>query len=167
MISYQFKIYKKHELNALMLNICKENKLNLTFLKKNEGLGGYNYAYCGGNEIMLAPFVGKNSLEKKLISFFHEFSHLKLNQFIPGKIKGYSINHTSAMQYELWVTMLGLNYAKEKYDILFSDESVTWLLKQNFTYKNHDGGEELSILESNKNEYILKYFHININNIKF
>lgn len=123
----------------LMKHICEENHIKLIFLKKNEGSCGFNYALSAKDEIMLAPFIGKNAEEKRLISFFHEFAHLKLADAIPGKINGFHSNNTSKMQYELWVTMLGINYAKEKFNILFSDQSVQWLIKQNFSYMNSIG----------------------------
>lgn len=160
MTKYKFKTYTKKYCMFLMNKICKENNIKLTFLKKNEGSTGYNYGSASINEIMLAPFTGKGHLEKMLISFFHEFAHLKLEKNIPGKVNGYCINHTSAMQYELWVTLLGINYAKENFKILFSDESVQWLLKQNFTYINDEVSESSRLLKSNKHFYTIKCYHI-------
>ena len=162
MTDYQFKEYTKEYCIDIMQQICKENNLKLILLKKNEGKGGYNYGCSSIDEIMLAPFIGKGSLEKQLIAFFHEFAHLKLEKKIPGKLKGYCVNNTSAMQYELWVTMLGINYAKEKFNILFSDQSVQWLIKQNFTYMNSEGGENCWLDKFNKYRYILKYYHIKV-----
>ena len=37
------------------------------------------------------------------------------------------------MQYEIWITMLGLEFAKSK-GIVFSDDAVKWLINQAFTY---------------------------------
>lgn len=162
MINYQFKEYTKEYCINLMKQICKENNLKLIFLKKDEGKGGYNYGCSSIDEIMLAPFIGKDHLEKQFISFFHEFAHLKLEKNIPGKLEGYHVNNTSTMQYELWVTMLGINYAKEKYGIIFSDEALQWLIKQNFTYMNSESGENCWLDKSNKYRYILKYYHIEV-----
>lgn len=162
MTEYQYKEYTKEYCIDIMQQICKENNLKLIFLKKNEGKGGYNYGSCSIDEIMLAPFIGKGAIEKQFISFFHEFAHLKLEKKIPGKLKGYCVNNTSTMQYELWVTMLGINYAKENYGIIFSDEAVQWLIKQNFTYMNSIGGENCWLDKFNKYRYILKYYHIKV-----
>lgn len=164
MTNYQFKEYTKDYCIEIMKKVCEENNIKLTFLTKNQGSGGFNYASSSINEIYLAPYIGNGALEKQFISFFHEFSHLKLEKNIPGKLEGYCVNNTSAMQYEIWVTMLGINYAKEKFNILFSDQSVQWLVKQSFTYMHSISGENCWLDKSNKYSYKLKYYHIKVKN---
>lgn len=135
----------------LIVSISKKEKIRTTFLKKDEGQGGYNY---GGSAvpdlIMLSPFrkcteddirngrnkfnryaIGNeclNPAECMLAAFFHELSHCKLNKSNPFD------KSSSRYPYELWTTMIGLEYAKDKYGIEISDESIKWLIDENGTY---------------------------------
>ena len=149
MTNNKFK-YTLKQVIDLMNSVAKMEKMNLVFLDKNSGLGGYNYGASAGKDIMISPFVkGKagdkingctilsdcdNPVECMLITFFHELAHNKLSNKVPSRIKGYSWNDTSKFQYELWITMLGVEYAHKKYGIKFSDQSMKWLINENMTY---------------------------------
>lgn len=137
------------EVMELMKWIAKEEGLKLTFLKADEGRGGYNYGGSCGDCIMLAPFTkigvcGKidgygverpcdNPVECILISFFHELSHCKLANGLGAE--------RSTMQNELWVSMRGIIYAETKYRLKFSDAAVKWLLNENFSYAKEGGAK--------------------------
>lgn len=147
------------EVQKIMDDIAKEHKLELIYLKPDEGDGGYNYGASAGTEIWLAPFkkcsagqkIGKydiqdactNPVECMFITFFHELAHCKLSRQVPSVIKGYSWNGTSRFQYELWISMLGIEYAHKKYGIKFSDQSVQWLLNGNASYMEYDYKEAM------------------------
>ena len=149
MTNEKFK-YSLKQVTDIMKSVAKMEKMNLVFLDKNSGLGGYNYGASSGKDIMLSPFVkGKagdkingftilsdcdNPVECMLITFFHELAHNKLSNKVPSRIKGYSWNDTSKFQYELWITMLGVEYAHKKYGIKFSDQSMKWIINENMTY---------------------------------
>lgn len=138
----------------LMRSIAKKEGLKLAFLKRNEGYGGYNYGASAGDTIMLSPFVGAtkgqyilglqltsdcdNPVESMLITFFHELAHCKLSKKVPSQVKGYSWNDTSKYQYELWITMLGVEYAHSKYGIKFSDQTMKWIMDEAKSYINND-----------------------------
>ena len=78
-----------------------------------------------------------------LITFFHELAHIKLYNKVPSRIKGYSWNDTSKFQYELWITMFGVEYAHKKYGIKFSDQAMKWLIDENMTYiRGKDAAKE-------------------------
>ena len=135
------------EAMELMKRIAKEEGLELTFLKADEGRGGYNYGGSCGDCIMLAPFVKSGAYEKidgysverpcddpvecMLIAFFHELSHCKIAKELSAE--------RSSMQNELWVSMTGIIYAETKYRLEFSDASVKWLLNENFSYSKEGG----------------------------
>ncbi len=133
----------------LMKRIAKEEGLGLTFLKADEGRGGYNYGGSCGDRIMLAPFVKcgahekidgysveracDNPVECMLISFFHELSHCKIaNGLDAGR---------SVMQNEIWVSMTGILHAEAKYNLDFSDTAVKWLINENFTCEKEEGAK--------------------------
>ncbi len=138
-----------------MREVAKKEKVELKFLTKDGGRGGYNYGGSAGN-IMLAPFrKGKkgdrdrsnkypldrdcdNPVECMLIAFFHELAHVRLTDKVPSIVKGYSWNNTSKFQFETWITMLGVEYAHSKYGLKFSDQSFMWLLNENATYMEAD-----------------------------
>ena len=142
--------YTLKQVNDIMKSVAKAEKINLVFMHKDDGIGGYNYGASAGKDIMLPPFVkGKagdkvngytiisdcdNPVECMLITFFHELAHIKLYNKVPSKIKGYSWNDTSKFQYELWITMLGVEYAHKKYGIKFSDQAMKWIINENMTY---------------------------------
>lgn len=135
------------EAMELMKRIAKEEGLDLTFLRADEGRGGYNYGGSCGDCIMLAPFVKSGAYEKidgysverpcddpvecMLISFFHELSHCKIANELSAD--------RSKMQNELWVSMTGIIYAETKCKLEFSDASVKWLLNENFSYSREGG----------------------------
>ena len=148
-IEYKYNLV---DVKKQMKDIAEEHGIKLIYLKPDEGEGGYNYGISTstGDEILLAPYIkgkagdkiGKytlsqscdNPVECMFISFFHELSHCRLaDDSVPMRVKGYRWNGTSDYQYELWVTMLGLEYAQRNYNIVFSDQSVQWLLKENDT----------------------------------
>ena len=147
------------DVRKLMEGIAKEHKLKLIYLKPDEGVGGYNYGASTDEQIWLAPFkkcsagqkIGKydirsactNPVECMFIAFFHELAHCRLSHRVPSNIKGYTWNGTSRFQYELWISMLGIEYAHKKYRIKFSDQSVQWLLIENATYVEYDCKEAL------------------------
>ena len=99
---------------------------------------------------MLAPFVQAkkgdcvdhctvyqdcdNPVECMFITFFHELAHAKLADFVPSAVNGYSWNDTSSFQYELWITMLGVECAHSKYGIKFSDQAVKWIIEESMGY---------------------------------
>ena len=142
--------YTLKQVHDIMKSVAKTEKINLVLMDKNDGWGGYNYGASAGKGIMLPPFVkGKvgdkingytilsdcdNPVECMLITFFHELSHIKLSNKVPSRIKGYSWNDTSKFQYELWITMLGVEYAHKKYGIKFSDQAMKWIINENMTY---------------------------------
>lgn len=157
---------------SLMKSIARKEGVKLAFLSEDEGRGGYNYGGSSGNAIMLSPFVkGKagekvkgyeiytdcpNPIECKLIAFFHELSHCVLSKKVPSHVKGYNWNDTSKYQYELWITMLGVEYAHSKYGLKFSDQSMKWLLDENGTYINSDPKRDtagLVCVKATKNSY--------------
>jgi len=137
------------EAMELMKRIADEEGLNLTFLKADEGRGGYNYGGSSGDCIMLAPFVKSWAYEKidgysverpcddpvecMLISFFHELSHCKIANELSAD--------RSTMQNELWVSATGIIYAETKYKLEFSDTAVKWLLNENFSYAKEGGAK--------------------------
>lgn len=137
------------EAMELMKRIADKEGLKLTFMKSDEGRGGYNYGGSCGDCIMLAPFVKCGAYEKidgysverpcdnpvecMLISFFHELSHCKLANELSAD--------RSTMQNELWVSMTGLTYAEMKYKLKFSDAAVKWLLNENFSYAKEGGAK--------------------------
>ena len=138
------------EAMELTKRIADVEGLELTFMKADEGRGGYNYGGSYGDGIMLAPFAkigadGKidgysgeqpcdNPVECMLISFFHELSHCKLANELSAD--------RSTMQNELWVSMTGIIYAETKYKLEFSDAAVKWLLNENFSYaKESEAGK--------------------------
>lgn len=137
------------EAMELMKRVAKEEGLKLTFLKADEGCGGYNYGGSCGDCIMLAPFVKSGAYEKidgynverpcdnpvecMLISFFHELSHCKIANELSAE--------RSTMQNELWVSMRGIIYAETKYKLRFSDAAVKWLLNENFSYAKEGGAK--------------------------
>ena len=130
-------VYTKDKIIKIMKALCDEYKLNV-YICDNKNYADkkgwdYNCAFCVGNSIFISYFEPNRSLEYKLISFFHEFSHCILSDKIPFAIEGYRCNDTSDMQYEIWITMLGLEFAKSK-GIVFSDDAVKWLINQAFTY---------------------------------
>ena len=91
--------------------------------KKGEKIGKYEILRDCGNPV-----------ECMFITFFHELAHCVLAKNVPSRVKGYSWNDTSKFQYELWITMLGVEYAHSKYGIKFSDQSVKWLIDENASY---------------------------------
>lgn len=146
--------------------IAAEENVRVVWLKPDEGDGGYNYGTFGDG-IWLAPFrkakagdvIGKYTIERDcdnpveclLISFFHELAHAKLRNKIPHVLKKYAWNGTSDFQYELWLTMLGVDYAFTKYGIRFSDQALLWLIGENNTY--NCGPCYLCVQKPNSNSY--------------
>lgn len=158
-----------------MKQIAKKEKCGITFLRAGNGYGGFNYACCAGKTIMIAPFVKakagqvfdgfevprecSNPVECQFISFFHELAHIKLTANIPSVIRHYSWNDTSKFQFELWLTMLGVEMAHKKYGIKFSDESLLWLINEARTHVRTDdsaGGYGLLLLRADENGYQVK-----------
>lgn len=91
---------------------------------------GRNKGETTGDAIYFGRFTNNEYL---LIAFFHEYAHCALGHKIPGKIEGYHWNNTTQMQYEIQITMAGLNFA-QKNGIIFSNKAVKWLLTENFSY---------------------------------
>ena len=171
------KVFKWTEkaVSQVMSEVAKNEKVEIVYLTKTEGFGGYNYGCSGGKSIMLAPFTKvkagekvdgidypqacENPLECQFITFFHELSHIKFTKKVPSIVKGYSWNDTSQYQFELWITMLGVEYAHKKYGIKFSDYAVNWLLEEAKSYvhqKEEDVGYGLRLLNVNERGYDLK-----------
>lgn len=143
------------EAKDFMREVAKKEKVELMFLTKDEGMGGYNYGGSADN-IMLAPFrKGKkgerdrdgkyplardcdNPVECMLIAFFHELAHVRLSDNVPSVVKGYSWNNTSKFQFETWITMLGVEYAHSKYGLKFSDQTFMWMFNENASYMETD-----------------------------
>ena len=94
---------------------------------------GSNRAATDGEYIFLGPF---NNNERMLLAFFHEYAHCVLRHKVPGYVKGMHWNNTTKMQYEIQITMAGLNFA-QAHGIVFSDRTVKWLLKENCSYKDY------------------------------
>ena len=90
-----------------------------------------NIGETDGSRIFFGPFSNNEHL---LIAFFHAYAHCVLGNKIPGHVEGFHWNNTSTMQYEIQITMAGLEFAR-KHNILFSDKAVRWLLKENFKYE--------------------------------
>ena len=142
--------WTEEQAQKLMRKVCREHGLKLYLYTEEQGYARYNYGASAGRYIYLAPFIRKlrgkrfssgfkpcpNPVECRLAAFFHEFAHCRLTEKVPGHIKGYCSNNTSQMQFELWLTMLGFNYAREHYGVKFSDRTVRWLLEENMTYAN-------------------------------
>ena len=157
--------------DSLMKSIARKEGVKLAFLSEDEGRGGYNYGGSSGDAIMLSPFVkGKagekvkgyeiytdcpNPIECKLIAFFHELSHCVLAKKVPSQVEGYAWNDTSKYQYELWITMLGVEYAHSKYGIKFSDQTMTWIMDEAKSYipRDLDCGAGLICTKSNSKSY--------------
>lgn len=143
------------EAKDFMREVAKKEKVELVFLTKDEGMGGYNYGGSADN-IVLAPFrKGKkgerdkdgkyplardcdNPVECMLIAFFHELAHVRLSDNVPSVVKGYSWNNTSKFQFETWITMLGVDYAHSKYGLKFSDQTFMWMFNENASYIEAD-----------------------------
>lgn len=162
------------EVRAIMKSVAKKEKLKLVFMSAENGHGGYNYGASTCEDIMLPPFVkGKkgekigryaldqdcdNPVECMLVTFFHELAHAKLTEKVPSNVKGYSWNDTSAFQFELWITMLGIEYAHKEYGIKFSDQTVKWLIEQNMGYMREpkdakDSGYALILTKATTKSY--------------
>lgn len=160
--------WTREDVVAAMKEIAKRESMSIRFLTKTEGMGGYNYGGSAGNSIMLAPFVkvpdnGKydgydfphgcsNPLECQFATFFHELAHCILTPHVPSLVDGYSWNDTSAFQFELWITMLGLEYAHRKYGIKFSDETVQWILDEAKTYCRPEDQFAKGLVQQDVNE---------------
>lgn len=171
------KVFKwtANDVRKKMEQIAKSEKCDLVFLNAGEGFGGCNYGCCAGKSIMLAPFIKvkagekvdgfeyqhgcSNPVECQFIAFFHELGHVKLANKVPSAIKNYSWNDTSRFQYELWLTMLGVEHAHKKYGIKFSDEAVDWMIEEAKSYVSKDDsdvGYGLHLLKSDENGYEVK-----------
>ena len=160
--------WTRGEVVAAMEEIAKRESMSLMFLTKTEGMGGYNYGSSAGNSIMIAPFVkvpdnGKydgydfphgcsNPLECQFATFFHELAHCILTLHVPSLVDGYSWNDTSAYQFELWISMLGFEYAHRKYGIKFSDETVQWILDEAKTYCHPEDQFAKGLVQQDVNE---------------
>ena len=171
------KVFKWTEkaVRQVMSEVAKNEKVEIVYLTKTEGFGGYNYGCSGGKSIMLAPFTKvkagekvdgidypqacENPLECQFITFFHELSHIKFTKKVPSIVKGYSWNDTSQYQFELWITMLGVEYAHKKYGIKFSDEAVNWLLDEATSYtrkQDKEFGYGLCLMDARDDYYEVK-----------
>ena len=171
------KVFKwtAHDVRKKMEQIAKNEKCDLVFLKAGEGFGGCNYGCCAGKSIMLAPFIKvksgdkvdgfvyphecTNPVECQFIAFFHELGHVKLANKVPSSIKHYSWNDTSRFQYELWITMLGVEHAHKKYGIKFSDDAMNWMIDEARTYvrkDDSDTGYGLLLMDADANGYEVK-----------
>lgn len=159
-----------------MMDIAALEKCELVFLTDKEGLGGCNYAAVAGKDtIMLAPFIKvgagekvdgydypngcDNPVECQFISFFHELAHAKLTNKVPSIVKGYSWNDTSNYQFEMWITMLGIEYAHKKYGIKFSDQTVKWMMEEAKSYihsKDAKFGSGLCQMKADEKGYVVK-----------
>ena len=68
------------------------------------------------------------------------------------------------MQYELAISYLGIKFAKERYDFIFSDDAVKWLLKQNMTYDKNKDGEYCEFTKGNNKLYSIRHETIEVEN---
>ena len=160
---------------ALMKRICEDRGIKLTFLGKDEGKGGYNYAASTFEDIMIAPFVKceagdvidgykmehacHNPLECRLIAFFHELAHATApSHLIPQLASNFSWNFTSKFQFELWTTMAGISIAQIHHDTKFSDEAVKWMLEESMSYMR-DSAEDMALVSKvhEDGSYTLQY----------
>ena len=151
--------YTMDRAHDLMRRLAAMNEFALEFQSMNEceelnsGFGSEEE-----NRIVITPFVyGSRSqrfdrpdgngfiylrkdchdpVECMLAVFFHELAHLKLAGKVPFKDPEKQANGTSRFQYELWITMLGLNYARETCGLKFSDYAVKWLVEDAIEYAN-------------------------------
>lgn len=146
--------YPLNEVIKTMEKICKKYKIKLIFAK-DETI--YNAACSSGNEITIYQFNGKNSIERQFIAFFHEFAHCKLSQKVPFKVAGYNCNNMSSMQFEIYITILGMKFAKEKYEIVFSDDAVQWMIEQSFSYRDNERLDTASLIVDEKEHYVVNY----------
>lgn len=109
------QISKKYNIKNVQYNIPDEEK---------------NKGFTDGDQIFFSEF---DNYEYLLIAFFHELAHCRLSDKIPFKVFNQNWNNTTKMQYEIQITMVGLNFAQEN-GIIFSDDAVKWLLNENFNY---------------------------------
>ena len=63
MTNKKFK-YTLKQVIDIMKSVAKSEKMNLVFLDKNSGLGGYNYGASAEKDIMISPFVKGNAGDK-------------------------------------------------------------------------------------------------------
>lgn len=157
--------FTKDEIYSLMNMISDEYNIKLTICKsESEALKlgwDLNCGYATNNTIEISYFnINKNKLEKMFITFFHEFAHCKLSNNVFNKIPEFNANNISLMQYELLITYEGLKFAKEKYNIVFSDDTVKWLINENLTYINNIEKEYIKPILSNDNQYTIKQVYI-------
>lgn len=126
----------------LMETAAKAVGCKVYMLSVDEGRGGYNYGGSAGKDIMIAPFikcsdrekVGKYTIPRKcndpiecmLITFFHELSHCIFHNLVPREICTYF--------HEMWITLLGIDYARRTYGICFSDAAARWMAGESETY---------------------------------
>ena len=119
---------KKSYVISTINKFAKKKKLEVYFNWKDIGV---NKAETDGDCIFFGPFTDNEYL---LISFFHEYAHCVLRHKVPGHVDDLHWNDTTTMQYEIQITMAGLNFA-QKHHIIFSDKAVKWLLTENFSYR--------------------------------
>jgi len=161
--------YTKEQIYSMMQSICDDYQIRLRIVdskKEAKELGWkLNCGASCGDFIMISYFTyKKTSLERKLIAFFHEFAHCKLSDQVPFINPKYDFNGMSKMQYELAISYLGIKFAKEKYNIVFSDDAVKWLLKQNMTYSDPEGGESCKFTKGNNKLYSIRHEIIEVEN---
>lgn len=147
----EYITYNKNDILTFMYNICNEYKLQLILINnetecKNKNIS-FNYGWHETpNTIGLSYFTPDLPLEYLLITFFHEFAHAKLSDAIN--------NDLSTLLYELNITIAGINFAKTKYNLEFSAESINWIINQNFAYK-YDSNKLTYLTERSNNKYTL------------
>ena len=153
------KQYSKQQLYQLIYRISQQHGISIKIVQTRQQaqlLGwALNICVCSGNKIMISYFQQGLSLQYKLIGYFHQLSHCILSDKVPFAIQGYTLNHLSKMQYQLAITYNGIIYAKQKYGIVFSDDAIRWILKQNMTYIGNTGQYIKRIYDSD-NKYKLQ-----------
>lgn len=134
-------IYTEAKVMQIMKTISDEYGIKLEFCKSKEDADKFGWFYntviSTSDSIFISYFDMYNALEYKLIKFFHEFARIILMKNIPFHVDGYDWNDTSTMQYEMWVTMQALEFAKQK-GIVFSDDAVKWMMNKNFNCANSE-----------------------------
>ena len=144
--------YKKDEIFNLLLVISERNNIKLEIIDNEQLMYQYNLKENSGyfeypNKVILSYFTEDNPLENILITFFHELAHYKFyNEFLKHEL--------SAMQYELYITFKGIEFALTEYYIKFSDQAIKWIIDRNYTYFNNIN-HNINLTTFNNNQYTI------------
>jgi hypothetical protein len=144
--------YNKNDIINLIHTISIKQNINIEIIDTYELTCEKNLMCNSGyfeypNKIILSYFTANNTLENILITFFHELAHYKFyNEFLKHEL--------SAMQYELYITFKGIEFALTEYYIKFSDQAIKWIIDRNYTYLNNIN-HNINLTEFNNNQYTI------------